>query len=354
MSPSNTQLPPRNRGVASKQPRLPQKKKKKKKSAFKSFMKFTLVVIILAILAVAGYVGWMALKVDDTILDTGNDNPVAPEASAKVKPITMLLLGTDYRPKTGTHLTDVMMIAAFNPDTKSATVISIPRDTRIDLDGYMTRKANAYYPNFLNAESESKIPALDEMKIMFGKYLDIPIDYATVINFQGFSDVVDALGGVNVNISMDMCYKDNADGTDIDLMKGPAKLLGEDALGYVRYRKSSSGCKPRTKESDDFSRNERQSEVLHSLIDQMQTFSGVAKLGKVIDAVDENMEIDMEQDQLKNMISTYWNISKDNVKFVPVTGDWKSPYVYINDEELDQAKQALKLEVSGKSVNSDQ
>ncbi|MNP48892.1 Transcriptional regulator LytR [compost metagenome] len=86
----------------------------------------------------------------------------------------------------------------------------------------------------------------------------------------------------------------------------------------------------------------------------MQTFSGVAKVGKVIDAVDENMEIDMEQAQLKNMIATYWNISKDNVKFVPVTGDWKSPYVYIDDAELSQAKQALKDEVAGKPVNSEE
>ncbi|AOZ91701.1 LCP family protein [Paenibacillus crassostreae] len=355
MSPSNTQLPPRKRAGVNKQPNVVKsknKKHKKKKSPFKSFLKFLLIVIILAILAVAVYVGSMALKVDNTILDTGNDNQVAPEASAKIKPVTMLLLGTDYRPKTGTHLTDVMMVAAFNPETKSATVVSIPRDTRIDLDGYKVRKANAYYPNFLDVASDSGIPALDEMKVMFAKYMDIPIDYAMVINFQGFSDVVDALGGVNVNISMDMCYKDNADGTDIDLTEGPAKLDGEDALGYVRYRKSSSGCKPRTKESDDFSRNERQNEVLHSLIDQMQTFSGVTKLGKVIDAVDENMEIDMEQAQLKNMIATYWNISKDNVKFMPVTGNWKSPYVYLDDEVVDKAKQALKDEIAGNSLST--
>ncbi|MHA0855823.1 LCP family protein [Paenibacillus sp. CMAA1364] len=352
MSPSNVQLPPRKPTGGNKQLKVSHKKKKKKKSAFKSFLKFLLVVMILTILAFAGYVGWVAMKVDDTILETGNDNPVAPEASAKVKPITMILLGTDYRPNTGTHLTDVMMIAAFNPDTKSATVVSLPRDTRFELDGYRVRKINAYYPTFLEAEKKSGITAMDEMKTMLSKYMDIPVDYGTIINFQGFSDVVDALGGVNVNISMDMCYKDNADGTNINLTKGPAKLKGEDALGYVRYRKSSSGCKPRTKESDDFSRNMRQNEVLHSLIDQMQTFSGVAKLGKVIDAVDDNMEIDMEQAQLKNVIATYWNISKDNVKFVPVTGNWKSPYVYINDEELNQAKQALQDEIAGKSVHS--
>lgn len=350
MSPSNRQLPPRSKVGGKPQKKLPQKKKKK--SPFKTFLKFMLVVIILAVLALAGYATYLYVLVDKTVLNTGNDKPVAPEASAKVKPVTMLLLGSDYRPKSGTHLTDVMMVAAFNPDTKSATIVSIPRDTLIELNGYTQSKANSYYPKFLSQEKKSGLIATDEMKAMFSKYMDVPIDYATVINFKGFSDVVDALDGVDVNISMDMCYIDNADGTNINLKKGPAKLEGEDALGYVRYRKSSSGCKPRTKESDDFSRNQRQSEVLHSLIDQMQTLGGVTKIGKVLDAVADNMETDLEKAQLKNVIATYWNISKDNVKFMPVTGTWRSPYVYVDSEELAKAKQSLKDEIAGKSVES--
>ncbi|MGF7046129.1 LCP family protein required for cell wall assembly [Paenibacillus sp. DS2015] len=350
MSPSNTQLPPRAKAGSKPQSKVPQKKKKK--SPFKTFLKFMLIVIILVVLAVVGYGVSVYMKAENTVLETGNDNPVAPEASAKVKPLTMLLLGSDYRPKTGTHLTDVMMVAALNPDTKSATVISIPRDTLIELDGYVPSKANSYYPKFLSQEKNSGLVATDEMKTMFSKYMDVPIDYATVINFQGFSDVVDSLDGVNVNINMDMCYIDNADGTNINLKQGPAKLQGEDALGYVRYRKSSSGCKPRTKESDDFSRNQRQNEVLHSLIDRMQTLGGVTRLGSVLDAVADNMETDLENAQLRNVIATYWNISKENVKFMPVTGTWRSPYVYVDNGELDKAKQALKDEIAGKSVEA--
>lgn len=301
--------------------------------------------MILAVVGVGAYIGFLWLTVDKVIDDTGTSANVAPEKSAKVKPLTMLLLGTDYRPKTGTHLSDVMMVISMNPDTKSATVVSLPRDTRFEMDGYKTNKLNAFYPNFLAAEKKSGISAEQEMKTMMGKYFGLTIDYVTVLNFQGFRDIVDSLGGVDVNVDANMCYRDSADGTDINLKAGPQHLNGEDALGFVRYRKSN--CSPKTKASDDFDRNRRQNEVLHALIDQAKSLNGVLGAGKVIESVGKNMETDLESKQMKNMISTYWNISKENVDFVPVTGQWKSPYVYVNDDELEQAKQALKNELAG-------
>lgn len=347
MSSSSSGLPPRGQSQRKTSGSNASKPKKKKKSAGKTFLKVLLSLIIVAIVGVGAYAGYLFLTLDKVIDDTGTDIEVAPEQSAKVKPITMLLLGTDYRPETGTHLSDVIMIIAMNPETKSATVVSLPRDTRFSMEGYKTNKLNAFYPNFLVAEKKSGISAEDEMKTMLGKYMGLTIDYATVLNFQGFRDIVDALGGVDVNVDSDMCYRDTADGTDINLKAGPQHLNGEDALGYVRYRKTSASCKPKTKASDDFSRNKRQNEVLHGLIDQAKSLNGVLGAGKVIEAVGDNMETDLESQQMKNMISAYWSISKENVDFMPVTGAWKSPYVYLNDEELEQAKLALKNELAG-------
>lgn len=343
MSSNRSGLPPRgqNQRVTSKG----KSPKKRKKSGGKTFLKVLLSIMILAVVGVGAYIGFLWLTVDKVIDDTGTSANVAPEKSAKVKPLTMLLLGTDYRPKTGTHLSDVMMVISMNPDTKSATVVSLPRDTRFEMDGYKTNKLNAFYPNFLATEKKSGISAEQEMKTMMGKYFGLTIDYVTVLNFQGFRDIVDSLGGVDVNVDANMCYKDSADGTDINLKAGPQHLNGEDALGFVRYRKSN--CDPKTKASDDFDRNRRQNEVLHALIDQAKSLNGVLGAGKVIESVGKNMETDLESKQMKNMISTYWNISKENVDFVPVTGQWKSPYVYVNDDELEQAKQALKNELAG-------
>ncbi|CAM4331825.1 LCP family protein [Paenibacillus macerans] len=343
MSSNRSGLPPRKQT----QSRSTKKtlKKKKKPSGIRTFFKILLTVMIVAIIGAGLYAGYLIYTTDQVIDATGTSGKVAPEKSAKVKPLTMLLLGTDYRPETGTHLSDVMMVVAMNPNTKSATIVSLPRDTKLEMDGYKTNKINAFYPNFLVAEKKSGIPAEQEMKTMMSKFFGTSIDYVTVINFQGFRDIVDALGGVDVNVDADMCYRDRADGTDINLKKGAQHLNGEDALGYVRYRKSN--CRPRTKGSDDFDRNRRQNEVLHALIDQAKSLNGVLGAGKVIQSVGKNLETDLESEQMKNLISAYWDISKENVDFMPVTGDWKSPFVYLHQDELDAAKQALKDELAG-------
>lgn len=346
MSSNHSGLPPRGQGQrgstkGSKKGSAP----KKKSSGIKKFFKFVLTLMIIGVIGIGLYAGYLFYTADQVIDATGTQDEVAPEKSAKVKPITMLLLGTDYRPQTGTHLSDVMMVIAMNPETKSATVVSLPRDTKLEMNGYKTNKINAFYPNFLAAEKKTGNSAKQEMKTMMSKFFDIDIDYVTVLNFQGFRDVVDALGGVDVNVDANMCYRDTADGTNINLKKGAQHLNGEDALGFVRYRKSN--CKPQTKGSDDFDRNRRQNEVLHALIDQAKSLNGVMGAGKVIESVGKNMETDLESQQMKNMIQTYWSISKENVDFMPVTGDWKSPYVYLHKDELEAAKQALKNQIAG-------
>ncbi|GGF82937.1 LCP family protein [Paenibacillus aceti] len=343
MSSYNKGLPPRD--DRSRRPSAKGSKKHKKRSGGKSFFKLLMTILIIAVLGAGGVGGYLLLTLNDTINKTGTSGKVAPENSAKVKPLAMLLLGTDYRPKTGTHLSDVIMVVAMNPKTKSATIVSLPRDTRFQMKGYKTNKLNAFYPKFLVAEKKSGISAKQEMKTMLSKYMDIPLDYTTVLNFQGFRDVVDALGGVDVTVDADMCYKDNADGTNIDLKKGPQHLNGEKALDFVRYRKSN--CKTKTKPSNDFERNQRQNEVLHALIDQTKSLNGVMGAGKAIESLGDNMTTDLEAEQIKNVIAAYWNISKENVAFIPVTGEWKSPYVYIDDSELNKAKQALKDELAG-------
>ncbi|MFC7681533.1 LCP family protein [Paenibacillus sp. GCM10028914] len=347
MNSGHSSLPPRakNGGVSKKKP------PRKKKSGVKSFFKAILIIVLLAVLGVVIYAGSLYFKAENGVLDTGNNTPVPPEKAATVKPITMLILGTDYRPKHQTYLTDVMMVVSMNPETNSATLVSLPRDTNIQLEGYNSnRKLNSFYTTFKSQEKDGGTSAEDEMKTMLGKYLDVDIDYVTVLDFQAFRDVVDALGGVNVNVQYNMCHRDSVDGTDINLKAGPQKLDGKEALDYVRYRKSMN-CNPKTKESNDFDRNARQSEVLHSLIDQMKSFGGATKVFKVLDAVDDNMKTDLEKDQLKNMIKAYYDINKDNVKFMPVTGEWRSPFVYINESELAEAKQALKDELAGKHMN---
>ncbi|MFD0672037.1 LCP family protein [Cohnella sp. GCM10027633] len=344
----HTPMPPR----SAQRPtgRAPQKKKKKGPRWGR--IAFSLVAIIIVVLAT--YAGYLYFDVYKNNLGKISDQdpkatPVPKEEKANVKPVSLVLLGLDYRKELGSMNTDVVMVAAFNPKTKTATVVSIPRDSDLKLDGYKRHKVNAFYANFeafarkeKDLEGEAaKDYARDQTREMLGKFLDIDIDYTAVIDFQGFVDVVDALGGVDVVVDKDMRYVDTVDGTDINLKAGAQELDGEDALGFVRYRKSNRG----TAASSDFERNERQSQVLGAIADRMKSLGAVTKIDNVLNAVGDNMRTDIPESQLDAMIKKYFGINRADIRFIPLEGEWISPYVILNQEKLAEAKQALAEEL---------
>jgi LCP family protein required for cell wall assembly len=312
------------------------------------FLLLALIIVTLAIYA--GYLYIVGKKNLGKISDQNPaSNTIPKEQQAQNKPIALVLLGLDTRSETGSMNTDVMMVAAFNPKTKTATVISIPRDSDLEMDGYKKHKANGYYAAFYsNGRNKEKlegdkIPAYarDQTREMLAKFFDIKIDYTAVIDFKGFVDVVDALGGVTVTVDKDMRYVDTVDNTDINLQKGEQVLDGEQALGFVRYRKSNRGTAP----SSDFERNERQSQVLGAIVDRMKSFSSVTKIDGILNAVGDNMRTDIPSTQIENMIKTYFHINRSDIRFIPLAGTWRSPYVYLEKDKLQEARQALAEEL---------
>ncbi|UVI32171.1 LCP family protein [Paenibacillus spongiae] len=343
-----TSLPSRSGSRGSGSPKKP--KKQKKIRWMRRFMALLLVVLIV----IAGYLGYLYKQSKDALLAaTADAEPgmvVPADQSVSVKPVGILLLGVDSREETSTLNTDVMMVATLNPKTKKVTVVSIPRDTKIELDGYKSRKANSYYAKFrYNAIHDEKMDvkaaekqAKQDLRKMMSKYFGIDISYTATINFNGFVDVVDALGGVEVDVDMDMRYVDKADGTDINLTKGRQKLDGDQALDFVRYRKSNDN----TNMSSDFDRNKRQHEVIGAITDKMKSFTGVTKLAGVIGAVGSNMRMDMPSSEVENLLKTYFKIDRSDIAFVPLEGTWRSPYVRVSDESLQAARAALQANLA--------
>jgi LCP family protein required for cell wall assembly len=346
MSQGSTSLPPR---TGARQPVKTKKQKpRKKRSVIKTF----LVLLFGLLLIVAAALAYVVYKTDNAFdkIGTDNNSVVIPAGeSVKDKPVAIALLGLDSREHGGGLNTDVMMVAVLNPNTESATVVSIPRDSKIDVDGYKARKANEFYAAFYNTAkkegmetAEAQANAKQHVRTVLGQLFDIEVKYTAVINFQGFADVVDALGGVEVNVDMRMKYKDSQDGTDIDLQEGVQVLDGDKALDFVRYRKSNDG----TNMSSDFDRNKRQSEVIGALVDKMKSLSGAAKLGSVIEAVGNNVKMDMPSKEIQNLVQKYFGISRNDVTFIPLEGNWESPYVYLDDAKLDEARAALKTKMA--------
>jgi LCP family protein required for cell wall assembly len=325
-------------------------RKRKKGKKQRRWLKGLLTLVFLFVAAVCIYIGYLYTEVNrilDRNVSTQPDKAVPREEQVDVKPLSMLLLGLDTRSNLGLLNTDVIMAVTMNPKTKTATLVSIPRDTYIQAEGYKSAKANSYYSAFYRQaegdKQERAAHALQEVKELYAAYLDIPIDYAMTIDFEGFRQVIDALGGVDVYVDMDMKYVDKADGTNINLEQGQQVLNGEQALDFIRYRKSNNG---ETKPSNDFERNQRQKAVLMEAIHRLKSLRGLTKLDDIVSAAGDHWKTDMPASEIKRMLPTYIGMDVQNIEYVPLEGTWKSPYVHVDQNRLDQAREALRRQLS--------
>ncbi|MFD0710285.1 LCP family protein [Paenibacillus sp. GCM10027626] len=307
------------------------------------------------LIAVGAYAGFLANKTDSTLKKIAANpqqveqkqqtNEAVPDLSDEdkrlLKPMTLLLSGIDSRDGSGgTINTDVMMLASFNPDTRSASILSVPRDLRIESDQGSDHKANYYYAhNFL----KDKTTAMENTKQFFSELFEVPIDYMVMIDFDGLRQVVDEVGGLDIDVDMDMRYVDSADGTDINLRKGLQHLDGKQTLDFVRYRKSNRG----TAESTDPARNHRQQMVLSQVMDKLASFEGMTQWGNVLDIVGNNVKTDIPVDNLRNWIYNFRKLKPDRLTFLPLESDWKSPYMFANKDQLIDAFAKLREEVGG-------
>lgn len=272
--------------------------------------------------------GTVPVETADPALPVPEPSAGAAEEADENKPLTFLLAGVDNRSGSGgTMNTDVIMPVVYEPATKKLSILSIPRDLKLSSSEIGTHKANYFYAYYY---AHNKGEDLSKTKEFYGSILQMDIDYMILVNFAAFSSIVDELGGLDIDVPMDMRYVDNADGTDINLKKGLQHLSGKEVLDFVRYRKSNRG----TAESSDFSRNERQQEVLNLILDKLDSVSGIAKWGEIIDILGDNIRTDIDKDQLMSWILNYSSMKPASSELLTLESEWKSPYVYANEEDL--------------------
>ncbi|WP_256761735.1 LCP family protein [Cohnella sp. WQ 127256] len=192
--------------------------------------------------------------------------------------VNILLMGGDERglKKDEVARSDSMIIASFDPVSKSIHLFSVLRDTHVEIPGYKD--------NRVNAAIALGGPEL-AMKTI-GNLTGLDIQYYVYVDFQGFIKLVDSLGGVDFYVEKNMKYSDSADGHvyDIDLKKGQQHLDGNKALQYVRFRHDKLS---------DFTRTERQRDFLKATAAKLKDGWNLIKLpdilGDVIPYVETNM-----------------------------------------------------------------
>ncbi|MBB6734357.1 LCP family protein [Cohnella zeiphila] len=263
------------------------------------------------------------------------------------RPMTFLLAGIDSRAGSGGTLnTDVMMLAVLNPADRKMTLLSLPRDMELKPQTLSSHKANYYYAYFYNKDKDT---AIANTKEFFGDLFQLPIDHMVLINFDGLRQLVDAVGGLDIDVDMDMKYRDTADGTNIDLRKGQQELDGQQVLDFVRYRKSNEG----TQESSDIARNARQQQVLSQMINKLATFQGMTQWGKVLDIAGDSVRTDIPESDLRSWILDFQSMKPETTQILTLDSKWVNPYIVVDENNLRQSIDTLRTEAGLQTNESD-
>lgn len=304
---------------------MPQKPYRKRSVPKWAAFSLSLLTVLL-IAAGAGSYALNRLEKNITVIDTGDalKSEPTPSASAVAKePITFALLGSDTRVGQGTGYgnfggarSDTTLIVHVNAERTHAAVLSIPRDLWIELPDCMVNGKNVGgYSSKFNAAYAFGGPECTIMAIT--ETFGINVQHVIVADFKGFKTVVNALGGVEVCLAEPAYDKSSR----LDLPAGRQTISGEDALAYVRARKSLA-------DGSDISRSERQKMFLGSIIrtaEQSGLLTDPVRLYKVLDAATKSLSMDKELasiSALSGLALEIKSVGSKNIQFVALP--WKS------------------------------
>ncbi len=224
------------------------------------------------------------------------------------EPFTILLIGVqstkDGLDKNAAFNGDALTLITFNPTTLNATMLSIPRDTYVPIMCFKNHIENKITHAGWNGES-CIISTIEN-------FTGIDIDYYMKINFKGVVKLVDALGGVEVDVPYSFCEQDsNRDfgKHTIYLEKGLQTLNGEEALALSRNRKYHSQCaaKWNTGARNDFIRGQNQQLVINAIANKMKTINSLNQIYKIMDTISNNIDTNLTT----NQILSFYDVGKD-------------------------------------------
>jgi polyisoprenyl-teichoic acid--peptidoglycan teichoic acid transferase len=308
------------------------------------------IYIFVAVLAIIGISSYMAIKYYvygevytsrpeilagsdlDRIMQQHEENIYKPEKEANQRPYSVLLVGLDSKTMDSGR-SDTLMVALVDQKNKKVSLLSIPRDTRVQIAGRDLDKITHAHNYGIN----STIMTVED-------FLDIKIDYYAQINFEGFQSLVNTLGGVTVDVEKNLSFRDRITNTQFSLNKGTQKLNGIQALNYARFRDDWES---------DFGRNRRQQQVIKALMDETMTIRTITKINPILKDIGEYVETDMDFDVLAKTLTKMKNVSSKDVYSIPMkaypTTINRISYVTVDHDSLEKVKNYIKDVFDGKN-----
>lgn len=192
--------------------------------------------------------------------------------------------------------------------------VSIPRDTKAIING-KEHKINAAYKN----------GGMELLAQTVTEQMSIPVDYTVEVDLNGFAAVIDAIGGVDFDVPIDMDYEDPKQNLKIHVSKGMQHLDGETALKVVRFRHNSDGT---GYGDEDLGRIRTQQAFLKAAAKQMVSLNTLTKLDDMARIFKKYVKTDLNLPNVAWLGKEAFRAGADGIQFATLSGTWKSPYLY--------------------------
>lgn len=251
---------------------------------------------------------------------TSTENPFKQLARSVASPgsvafadrsrLIILGLGVDYNHDakdvryTKWARSDTMFLIAADKDAKGLSIVSIPRDLWVDIPGHGPDKINSAFSLKENGDLELTTRTVE-------KLLDVHIDHTVVIKEYAAQRLVDAMGGVTVDVPKDMNYDDNWGHLHIHLKKGPRHLTGEQAVGFVRFRHDEEG---------DRGRIRRQQQFMDAMLKEFRKPENLTRVKSIVRAIEENIQTSLTFAELLDLANVYKGFNRKLTRTAKIDG----------------------------------
>lgn len=281
------------------------KRKKNKKNIYQKFTAFFTTVFVI------GAIFWCGLyAVNRVIGEDSLDDKTGAQGQASVKKkeeINALIAGTNQ------NLTDTMLYVNYDVNTGKVAMMSIPRDTYITNEYCVGHKLNSLY------RGKNTGPFIDEIEELIG----VDIDYYLIFDSEMLYNMVDAVGGVEVNVPIRMKYDDPTQDLHIDLKPGVQVLNGKKAEQFVRYRKGNDGS---SYARGDLQRTEVQQQFIKNFISTVLSAKNLTKIPDLVNIALDNTDTNITAREALRYSTDVIKVDTANIVSCTAPGEAK----YIN------------------------
>ena len=271
---------------------IPPRRKKKKR-----IWPWVAVFFAFILAAVAG-----AMFASSSLLDKPLETAAEEGMLTAKDKSTIMIMGVDERGD-DVGRSDTLMIATIDPKKDQAALLSVPRDTRVKIKGHGYDKINAAYA----------YGGHDLTKNTVESFLSVPMDHYVIINIQAFQRIIDAIGGIDIDVEKRMYYEDPWDddgGLVINLKPGMQHMDGKTAITYVRYRD----------EEGDIGRIARQQKFMKAVMEKVTSPSIITSLPSIIKEVMSSVKTDLSFRQMLEFAGTLKEAQKNGLKTDMIPG----------------------------------